>query len=366
MIASSNSTSVRWSSLLSLSEAAEKFGVHFQTLRNWHNSGKIRAFRTPGGHRRFCPKSIATAMGLAVDDAEKKVSVAIYARVSSQSQDQKGSLDKQIERMKELVSEREGLSKNELMIYSDVASAFGTRNGLNQLVDGILMGEVMRVYVEYQDRLSRVPALTRLLEHLCKGKGVEIIAVDREEKDASELQSGMMELIEYVTVISNRISGAKGGKQTQVEMPPEILKEAYELKKAGLSIREIGRRFIAKGYKDQRGHSFKRSLLGNRLMTNWQMLERMYGGDQQRQNSFEKFVEGQIVRVRSNKISITRKAIQDAYREYCNKHGLLEVSNGTITKTADKLGWNKEIFNVRSVKYLGLSLVTKEKASRGC
>jgi excisionase family DNA binding protein len=40
----------RW---LSLGDAASKLGVDEATLRHWADTGKIRTFRTPGGHRRF-------------------------------------------------------------------------------------------------------------------------------------------------------------------------------------------------------------------------------------------------------------------------------------------------------------------------
>ncbi|MBI3741452.1 MAG: helix-turn-helix domain-containing protein [Chloroflexi bacterium] len=40
----------RW---FTLSEASELLGIHPTTLRDWADSGKIPALRTPGGHRRF-------------------------------------------------------------------------------------------------------------------------------------------------------------------------------------------------------------------------------------------------------------------------------------------------------------------------
>jgi len=40
----------RW---LTLGEAAEFLGVDVTTLRGWADAGKVRIFRTPGGHRRF-------------------------------------------------------------------------------------------------------------------------------------------------------------------------------------------------------------------------------------------------------------------------------------------------------------------------
>src|SRR5437879_12664858 len=43
-------TRPRW---LTLGEAAQLLGVDVTTLRGWAKTGKIRVFRTPGGHRRF-------------------------------------------------------------------------------------------------------------------------------------------------------------------------------------------------------------------------------------------------------------------------------------------------------------------------
>ena len=40
-------------SWLSLQEASERLHVHADTLRQWADRGRIRSYRTPGGHRRF-------------------------------------------------------------------------------------------------------------------------------------------------------------------------------------------------------------------------------------------------------------------------------------------------------------------------
>ena len=38
---------------LSLQDASERLHLHPDTLRQWADRGRIRTFRTPGGHRRF-------------------------------------------------------------------------------------------------------------------------------------------------------------------------------------------------------------------------------------------------------------------------------------------------------------------------
>ena len=46
------------SRLLSLGRACQVLGVNATTLRQWANTGLIRAFRTPGGHRRFSKEDL--------------------------------------------------------------------------------------------------------------------------------------------------------------------------------------------------------------------------------------------------------------------------------------------------------------------
>lgn len=38
---------------LGISQAADIVGVHPDTIREWVDAGKLLAFITPGGHRRF-------------------------------------------------------------------------------------------------------------------------------------------------------------------------------------------------------------------------------------------------------------------------------------------------------------------------
>jgi excisionase family DNA binding protein len=47
---------------LSLSPAAELLGVDATTLRGWADAGRVRVFRTPGGHRRFDPVDLESLL----------------------------------------------------------------------------------------------------------------------------------------------------------------------------------------------------------------------------------------------------------------------------------------------------------------
>ena len=57
--------------IFSISEAAEYLGVSALTLRNWESKAKIRAFRTPGGHRRFRKSDLDVIFGPDAKSADK-------------------------------------------------------------------------------------------------------------------------------------------------------------------------------------------------------------------------------------------------------------------------------------------------------
>lgn len=62
---------------LSLDEAAKRLNVHPSTLRDWSDRGRIRAFRTPGGHRRFSESDVR-ALG---SESKPDLSLLMHATV---------------------------------------------------------------------------------------------------------------------------------------------------------------------------------------------------------------------------------------------------------------------------------------------
>ena len=63
-------SSGRW---VSLGDACRMLGVNESTLRNWADQGVIRAFRTPGGHRRFLREDLVVAMQRAAESPSGRV-----------------------------------------------------------------------------------------------------------------------------------------------------------------------------------------------------------------------------------------------------------------------------------------------------
>jgi excisionase family DNA binding protein len=69
-VAASAPASVEW---LSIGHACRLLGVNAATLRQWTDAGKLQAYRTPGGHRRFKATEIAA---LSQQEADSLTAVA--------------------------------------------------------------------------------------------------------------------------------------------------------------------------------------------------------------------------------------------------------------------------------------------------
>jgi len=63
-------------------------------------------------------------LGTKDEVAEEGRKVAIYVRVSSVGQERQGSLERQLNRMLETVAEREGIIREKIAVYRDVASGW--------------------------------------------------------------------------------------------------------------------------------------------------------------------------------------------------------------------------------------------------
>ena len=194
--------------LLSIGEASEMLGVSVQTLRNWEKRGYIQSERTPSGHRRYALSDIRSHLEDQVDDKQ----AFLYVRVSTKKQEESGNLLRQKERLMNYAIEQ-GL--HIAGVYEDVASGLNeNRKGLSKLLKEMKNQKVSYLIIEYKDRLARF-GFSYLENHL-RELGCEIIIA--EEKQMSEEQELVDDLIAITTSFSARIYGKRGGKKVSTQI----------------------------------------------------------------------------------------------------------------------------------------------------
>jgi len=181
--------------LISLQQTSELLDVVPKTLREWDSSGKLKSVRTRGGHRRYRQSDINEFIGIQKDNEVENDNpnvVAVYGRVSSHDQKQKGDLDRQCQRLSEYCA------KNKYkvdFILKDVGSGLSdSRNGLNKLFDLVIERKINKVIVENKDRLTRYQF--NVLYKFFSSYGVDIEIIDNKIcTDEEELTNDIMMLM---------------------------------------------------------------------------------------------------------------------------------------------------------------------------
>jgi excisionase family DNA binding protein len=211
------------SKLLDIAEVAKILGVDTKTLRRWDNSGKLKAIRTFGNHRRYKSEDIEALINNNEIIQNINRNVFIYCRVSTRKQLESGNLQRQKERLIEYCNSKQ---YNIIHIFEETASGINdSRRGLIKMFRRL--NEVNIIVVEYSDRLARFGF--NYLKEFAKSFNVEIEAIEQKEK-LEPNEEMVNDLVSVVTCFSAKIYGARGGrkiKQTIEELEKERQGEKY-------------------------------------------------------------------------------------------------------------------------------------------
>ena len=190
--------------LLTLQEAAKILNVSNKTLRGWDNSGKLKAIKTFGGHRRYNEEDIRKLVGEVNKIEVIDKPVAIYGRVSSHEQKQKGDLDRQCQRLSEYCAKRKYQVDH---IIKDVGSGLSdSRVGFLKLIDLVIGRKIAKAVIEHKDRLTRFQY--EILVKFFNSYGVEIECLEIPDKDSEE------EFVNDIMMLMASFSGKLYGRRS--------------------------------------------------------------------------------------------------------------------------------------------------------
>jgi len=141
--------------LIGIREAAKMLGLSPETLRLWDFSGKVKAVRTQGNHRRYRLNDIKELQGSLTeeDKSPNENAVCAYCRVSSNEQKQKGDLDRQKGRILEYCLKKKYRVD---YVFEEVGSGMSdSRCKLNKIFKLVVSKKINKIVVEHKDRLCR-------------------------------------------------------------------------------------------------------------------------------------------------------------------------------------------------------------------
>lgn len=189
--------------MLSIGKFAKSLGVSIQTLRNWDKEGKLKpTYVTENGYRYYSEDLLNKFRNIKNVNKIKNKNI-LYARVSTKNQ--KDDLNRQIDNLKQYAYSK-GYS---FEIITDIGSGINyKKEGLLKMINLVECGEVDRIIVLYKDRLIRFGY--DLIEYICKLNDTKIKIVDN--STISKEQELTEDLIQIITVFSNRLYGARSKK----------------------------------------------------------------------------------------------------------------------------------------------------------
>ena len=195
------------SKLLTIKQASEYLNVSQDTLRKWDKSGKLNSLTTTGGHRRYLQEDLDNFIGIINNKSEDINIVAIYSRVSSHEQKQKGDLDRQSQRLSEYCAKKK---YNVGYIIKDIGSGLSdTRVGFIKLSKLIISKKINKVIIEHRDRLTRFQY--NFIEMMYKSYGVEIIYI--EKNDVTQEEDLVTDIISLMASFSGKIYGRRSAER---------------------------------------------------------------------------------------------------------------------------------------------------------
>lgn len=201
--------------MMNIKEASEFLGVAQETLRRWERTGKIKVFRTEGGHRRYDKNELLRIK--ANQTPIEKITIG-YCRVSSS--DQKSDLQRQIESVSQYCVAR----GYQFKIISDLGSGLNySKKGLTELIELICAKQVERVVINYKDRLVRFGY--EIIEKICLINDVKIEIINHTE-DKSYEEELVEDVLSVITVFSSKLYGSRSRKTRKIIKANEELLES--------------------------------------------------------------------------------------------------------------------------------------------
>ena len=180
---------------IGIREASELLGISVVTLRRWTHKNIIKSFRTDEhSHHKYKLSDIYERMEIEKnEDIDIKLPIAVYARVSSHDQKQKGDLDRQKSRLLEYCVKK----KYEVeYVFDEVASGMNDkRSKLIKIMKLASDNKISKIVIEHKDRLIRFNYNILLMYFNSHGVEVEFVEKTLNKSFENELVEDMLTLM---------------------------------------------------------------------------------------------------------------------------------------------------------------------------
>jgi len=197
-------------------EVAVLLRVSPETVARYDRAGKISFDRTPGGRRVISKENLLDYLkgrGL-VQMEDSRVDV-VYARVLTHKQKERGDLARQVDTV---VAFAAGRNPKNLDVLKEVGSGLNdNRPVLRKLLQGVLRGEVDRIFINYKDQLTRFGF--QYIDEVCQAMGTTIVIVSAQAQEKSIQEELAEDLCAIIDSFSGKLYGMR--KKSAIRLMPK-------------------------------------------------------------------------------------------------------------------------------------------------
>lgn len=186
---------------MKLSDYAKKLGIHYVTAFRYWKAGRVQGYKTHTG-------TIIVTESL--DQFNKELKVAIYARVSSS--ENKDNLETQLSRLRSFASAKG------LKIYKEIAEVgSGVNDSRKKFLSLLKDKDINLIIVEHKDRLTRFGF--NFIELLLNNENRKIEVINNSLNDREDL---LQDFISIITSFCARIYGQRRSKRKTEKIIKEL------------------------------------------------------------------------------------------------------------------------------------------------
>lgn len=203
-------------------DVAKLLGVVPMTVIGYDNKGIMKFERTTTNRRIISKVNLIKYLETTdfyLNDVDNVKYDAIYCRVSTHKQAQRGDLDNQINTVLAYVATQNPVN---LKIYKDIGSGLNDkRKDLLNLVSEVQRGRVNRIFITYKDRLTRFGF--NYLQEICKFHNTSVIPISNEILEKSIQEELVEDLIAIIHSFSGKLYGLRKSQLKEINKSIETI-----------------------------------------------------------------------------------------------------------------------------------------------
>ena len=203
-------------------DVAKLLGVVPMTVIGYDNKGIMKFERTTTNRRIISKVNLIKYLETTdfyLNDVDNVRYDAIYCRVSTHKQAQRGDLDNQINTVLAYVATQNPVN---LKIYKDIGSGLNDkRKDLLNLLSEVQRGRINRIFITYKDRLTRF-GFNYLLE-ICKFHNTSVIPISNKILEKSIQEELVEDLIAIIHSFSGKLYGLRKSQLKEINKSIETI-----------------------------------------------------------------------------------------------------------------------------------------------